>query len=343
MADRLSREELYNRVWSEPMRTLAAGFGISDVALKKTCARADIPTPDRGHWARKEAGKPTRQIPLPPRAPGMDDEVHIGGGNRWYRQWSREELLAPIPPVPKFDDTIEVVRDRIAKAIGKVAIPRDVGGWHPAIDRLLKEDEKRREKQLASRYPSSWDAPLFDSPLERRRLRLLNSLFLAAAKMGGKPTIRGREARDIHLSFRHQHVGLTLDRPKARGLRGQSFEKASGADRLRFAILIGLGSEEARTSWIDDDSGKLEARMTDVAIEVVVTAEIQHRDGALRYHQWRIERKAQIEEEDRKRQAEAERAERERQARLKQARIDRLLKEAAAFQQANAIRKYVES
>ena len=123
MAERLSREELYNRVWSEPMRTLATGFGISDVALIKICARADIPTPDRGHWAKKEAGKPTRQIPPPPRAPGMDDEVHIGGGNRWYRQWTREELLAPIPPVPKFDDTIEVVRDRIAMAIGRVGIP----------------------------------------------------------------------------------------------------------------------------------------------------------------------------------------------------------------------------
>jgi len=66
MAERLSRQELYDRVWSEPMRTLAAGFGISDVALKKTCARAHIPTPDRGYWAEKEAGKPTRQVALPP-------------------------------------------------------------------------------------------------------------------------------------------------------------------------------------------------------------------------------------------------------------------------------------
>jgi len=39
----------------------------------------------------------------------------------------------------------------------------------------------------------------------------------------------------------------------------------------------------------------------------------------------------------------AERAERERQKRLEQARIDRLLKSAAAFQQAGVIRKYVEA
>jgi len=57
MAERLSRKTLYDLVWSEPMKTLSARFGISDVALKKTCARAGIPTPDRGYWAKKDAGK----------------------------------------------------------------------------------------------------------------------------------------------------------------------------------------------------------------------------------------------------------------------------------------------
>jgi hypothetical protein len=57
------------------------------------------------------------------------------------------------------------VSEHIAKAIGKKTVPRDIGTWHPAIDRLLKEDEKRREKQLVARYPMSWDNPLFDAPI----------------------------------------------------------------------------------------------------------------------------------------------------------------------------------
>jgi hypothetical protein len=65
MTKRLSRAELYALVWSEPMKTLAGRFGISDVALKKTCARAEIPTPDRGYWAKKEAGKCPMQVALP--------------------------------------------------------------------------------------------------------------------------------------------------------------------------------------------------------------------------------------------------------------------------------------
>jgi len=48
------------------------------------------------------------------------------------------------------------MRARIAEIVGHVAVPHKVQTWHPAIDRLLKEDEKRREKQLADPYPMSW-------------------------------------------------------------------------------------------------------------------------------------------------------------------------------------------
>ena len=56
MSERLSRQELYDLVWTEPLRSLSARFGISDVALRKTCARAQVPTPERGYWASKERG-----------------------------------------------------------------------------------------------------------------------------------------------------------------------------------------------------------------------------------------------------------------------------------------------
>ncbi len=59
MTERLTRKALYDLVWSEPMMTPSARVGIPDVALKKTCARAGIPTPECGHWARKDVGKET--------------------------------------------------------------------------------------------------------------------------------------------------------------------------------------------------------------------------------------------------------------------------------------------
>ena len=65
MGEWLSRRSLYDLVWSQPMRVLCTRFGISDVALAKTCKRAMIPTPERGYWARKEAGKKTWVQPAP--------------------------------------------------------------------------------------------------------------------------------------------------------------------------------------------------------------------------------------------------------------------------------------
>lgn len=346
MTERLSRKALYDLVWSEPMKTLSARFGISDVALKKTCARAGIPTPDRGYWAKKDAGKDTFQAAFSTRPPGMDDQVLIGSrGNGSYGYWNQEELLAPIGAPPEFSEPIEAVQARIAEIVGRVAVPHKVLNWHPAIDRLLKEDEKRREKQLADPHPMSWNNPIFETQFERRRLRILNSLFFAVAKMNGKPSVHGREAREIHISFFQQLLHLRLEKPKisTRRARAENAIGESNDARLCLSVVKYFGSEEVLATWQDDDAQKLETRMTDIAVQLILTAEIQYREHALHHYQWRIKRKAELEEEERKRKLEAERAEKERQKRIEQGRINRLLRDAAAFQQAGEIRKYVEA
>ena len=61
----MKRSELYARVWAEPMIRVAADLGLSGPGLAKLCARSGIPTPARGHWAKLQAGKRSRQPPLP--------------------------------------------------------------------------------------------------------------------------------------------------------------------------------------------------------------------------------------------------------------------------------------
>jgi hypothetical protein len=343
MSERLSRQELYDLVWSEPVMNLAIRFGISDVALKKTCARASIPTPDRGYWAKKQAGKPTIQVSIPRRPPGMSDEIFLGGAgnNNYYSYGSRtkEELLGPLPPPPEFIESLEHVRESIKKAVGKISVPREVRIWHPAIDRLLKDDDRRREAQRSDSY--SWDKPLFDSPLERRRLRLLNGLFFGVARMNGKPRINGREGRDIYLSVYTQGVFIDLDRSKESHRRGQ--QQPANDSSLCLSIRRDYRPESVMKTWLDNNAGKLETKLTEIAVEVILAAETEYREGAIRQHEWRIKRKAQLEEEQRQRKIEAEREERDREARQKQARVDRLMKDAAALQRASEIRKYVDT
>jgi hypothetical protein len=61
----VTRVELYRRVWSTPMRTLAKEFRLSDVGLAKICEKHQIPRPPVGHWVRVERGYDPEKIPLP--------------------------------------------------------------------------------------------------------------------------------------------------------------------------------------------------------------------------------------------------------------------------------------
>ena len=64
-ASAMSRKDLYDLVWSEPIMRLAQKLGISDSGLSKACGRRNIPTPPRGFWQRHAEGMPVERAPLP--------------------------------------------------------------------------------------------------------------------------------------------------------------------------------------------------------------------------------------------------------------------------------------
>src|SRR5690242_15428643 len=68
-AVRLTREEIYQQVWAEPMVSLAKKYGLSDVGLAKICIKQRIPRPGLGYWRSKEVGLRVRQTPRPKPSP----------------------------------------------------------------------------------------------------------------------------------------------------------------------------------------------------------------------------------------------------------------------------------
>lgn len=338
---RFTREELYRAVWSEPVRTLAQKLGVSDVAVAKACRLAAIPTPEAGYWMRKRTGRPARVPTLPPRPLGFKDEILIGRGRQW--SWGRgltdEELLKPIPDPPTFLESMDEVRQRATAAIKRVA--SSPSGTHPSIRKLQEEDAARRERQRLSPY-STWDKPRFDSPLERRRLRILNALFLGLVRAGCAPGLRNVHFEPLSFWVRvgHQQVGFELEPIHEK--RRQKGEQSAEPDRLRLTIPGWPNRGEARAAWKDGEDSKIEDHLTAIAIELLVAGESMVREGALHSHEWRIKLKAELEERLRREKQEAERRERERLAALQQARIDRLLKEAEALRVARDIRSYVQ-
>jgi len=74
---RLTREDLFERVWSTPVSTLAPQWGLSDRGLGKACRKLKIPTPPRGYWAKVKAGKCVRRAKLPEMPAGEAEEIVV--------------------------------------------------------------------------------------------------------------------------------------------------------------------------------------------------------------------------------------------------------------------------
>ena len=339
----ISRQDLYERVWQEPMRTLAPNFGISDVALRKICLKAEIPVPERGYWAKLQAGKTTTKIELPTRPPGMPTIVHIGESRYYWRTHTDEEFLGPIPDPPHFAEPIEDVEKRVCQAVGKVRLIKSFDAAHHAISRLLKADDVRRQKQAASRWPSSWDDPLFDGPFEIRRLRILNALFLATTKFGGKASVSGRDGRDITISVHGTNVHLGLDLPNnlKKNTRYEQLTKGDARSKLKL-VIKGAWDEKEPHVWEDSDQDRIEDHLSEIVIKVIVSAEVQLRAQAAHHHNWWLGRRATILEQRRQAYEEAERKRRAEMERRRRARIDELTGHAMALHQADATRALVE-
>lgn len=57
------------------MRQLASEYGVSDVALNKTCKKLGVPTPPRGYWLRDPVAREEDRVALPPRPNGVPEEI----------------------------------------------------------------------------------------------------------------------------------------------------------------------------------------------------------------------------------------------------------------------------
>jgi hypothetical protein len=342
MNGEFTRKELYDLVWSQPTRIVAASVGISDVALAKHCKKADIPVPNRGYWARKQAGKPTIQISLPPRFPGAPDRIGGSAANDYYwgSDWAEKFKDVAIPPVPTFDEEMSSVEERARKLVGKVRCGRKFDPAHPLVAKLLVHDEERRKEFV--KWRSDYYAPKYDAGIERRRLLIINTLFLVAARLGCRPSMStskyGQDTgsdRDLNITIGQSHVHFTIELIKSK--------KERQRERLRLAFGTARDRANASIFWEDGDESPLEDQLTEILVEMLLSAEASYRNGLVRNREWIIERKGEAEAELKRRKDEAERKARELQEKLERERIGRLLSQAKALDRANQIRAYVES
>jgi hypothetical protein len=131
--------------------------------------------------------------------------------------------------------------------------------------------------------------------------------------------------------------------PRLFGQRGhdQVRNVIDRADRLRLSILDVHGDQPERSSWEDEEGAPLETRVTEIAVELIATAEINYREACLRRHVWVTEKRddlrARMDQERRVAEATALAS----VVAVEKRRLDNLLGMASDYRQARAIRLFV--
>jgi hypothetical protein len=338
MGRSFTRSQVLDLVWSEPMRTLAARAGISDVGLKKAVLNAGLPVPPSGHWNRVLAGRPVQKRPaLPPRGFGSSNMVSLPGNNwgSFGKLNDDDALLAP----PVFDEAMEDVRRRAQRAIGRIRASHDFSSPHPAIKRVLDDETKRAEKVRTSPYPWALDKPRFTAPIDQRRLRVLNAIALAVSKADLSARLASKDDASLEIFSNAVSLPLSIQATKKGGTQAE--------EENRLSVLVGVSPyhrvSDALARWDDAAERKLESIVAEIAVDVAVLMEQRYRDAQVRQHEWLLQQRATKIESRRKAKIEAERHERERLKKMEQDRIERLLADADQLRRADNIRAYVEA
>jgi hypothetical protein len=152
----LSREQLYEQVWTMPTTKVAKSYGFSDVMLTKICKRHHIPKPPLGYWAKIRHGYNIPRTPLPEMADPNLQTVQLHQRPQSHAAAITDadskvtddaaivvpdRLLAPHPLVKK---TLEALKDATQDKDGIVLLPRN----EECLDVAVGKESSRRAMLL---------------------------------------------------------------------------------------------------------------------------------------------------------------------------------------------------
>lgn len=332
----MSRKELYDLVWSVPMSVLCKRFGLSDNGLRKRCKAMNIPMPSLGYWAKRQNGKKTEIVPLPPDYPeGKESTVLRENGensqkvdltpetNRWKLR--EQEIRAGdvsvfvVPEVlyakdPLIIDTKEKLRDPSQnKYLQK----------NPYKSRIKSTLQVEVSPQCLDRALCIFSTILNALRFRGHAVKIENSCTYALVK-GGKFNLRIYEKmKEIAVS-------------------------EISSDRYQYSGNLIFGISDERGSWHnkmykDTVCTKLEEKIIPIIAELEIRAEI------IQEEKLEAERRRIQEEEERRKREEAEREERRKREEFRakrQKEIEKfgsLFEKAERLHQADVLREYVRN
>lgn len=325
----LSRAQLYELVWAEPLNKVAERLGTSGPRLSQICDAHAIARPEQGHWLRLEMGKPVNVRPLEPAPSGVSDTIPIRASKR--------------RKAPALPEAAHRAADTASAAASINKVPERLVRPHALVAEWLatREQQVRKKEKVYDDRLKRLVMPVPLTPADRRRLRVADAIFKAVEKQGVKVSKgeRGellmalgseRFAFQLRYRLKRGQRQLTPDELRWRGAGAQKWVyELHETDALIFEIKTWL-PRGTRTEWEDAKRATLEQQLDDIVAGILAVF------PAL--DQLRRER-----EEERRRSeiAARERRERENARRLDVARFRRLLELASSWREAELARAFL--
>lgn len=302
---KIRRQDLYEKVWSTPMRKLAEDFGISDVGLAKICKRHRIPVPGRGYWQKRASGENARRIPLPVEPAERFNEI----------------LIAPTRIGPPKKDESPEVRAQIEfeeRPENRIVVPDHVARYLPLVHqtKLSLEGSNADGRGILTSGRGTLDVRV-SRPQMGRALRLLDT-FLRKCETRGFGVEVSKESRKTDVVVLGERITFRLEersrrtehvpnRKEAADLKAGHSWYVPKWDYLPGAKLTFLIDEYglvSRRSWSDGKHRALEESLNEIMVALVRVALYIIRPRRLEHEKWERDRaeRQRREDEERRRQ-----------------------------------------
>jgi len=162
-SSKISRQALYDLVWSKPLAGAATEVGLSANGLAKLCDRLMIPRPSRTYWTRagRAAGDPRPALPPTPHETaseivvGADQFIARRARTRLSPEDRRDQLMDTAVQIILAEDLAEVTLKRVAREAGisEAQAHNCFSGRADLLASLARREltalEQRRQLQIA--------------------------------------------------------------------------------------------------------------------------------------------------------------------------------------------------
>lgn len=314
----LTRKELYDLVWAQPLSRLAKKYKISDNGLRKICKRMNIPIPAMGHWQKIQFGKQVIVSKLPTKYEGKD-EITLG-----EKREGDINIDSPIVQLRRLIQTIENTKDLPLKVPDRISsrpdnLIRSTIDYYDAVKRYYRSNHGIHPDRInvlniqVQEESRPRAVRLLDSIIKVLRCRkhdVIADHFTTYAKIG-----------DEHVKFRLREKQRVSDVKTSYG--GRQYESTG-----EFVFVIDIGPYTRKE--VKDGHEPIETKISTIIAMLELEGK-RMREERIAYEIWKREtdEKQRIEKEIKERQDKEAHA------------FKKLFLQAIRLHQTNILRNYI--